>query len=87
MKKLTCIVFAPLLQEEGLNRNGDLFLRRNPQLKVKLVDGSSLAVAIVLNSIPKGTTQVVFRGNPTKVAYSIALALCQGGIQVKALTT
>ncbi|XP_047956764.1 very-long-chain aldehyde decarbonylase CER1-like [Salvia hispanica] len=71
-----------LNQEEGLNRNGDVFLRKHPQLKVKLVDGSSLAVAIVLNSIPKGTTQVVFRGNPNKVAYSIALALCQGGIQV-----
>ncbi|XP_011085147.1 protein ECERIFERUM 1-like [Sesamum indicum] len=71
-----------LNQEEGLNRNGELFLRRQPQLKVKLVDGSSLAVAIVLNSIPKGTTQVVLRGNLTKVAYSIALALCKGGIQV-----
>ncbi|XP_042028633.1 very-long-chain aldehyde decarbonylase CER1-like [Salvia splendens] len=71
-----------LNQEELLNRNGDVFLRKHPQLKVKLVDGSSLAVAIVLNSIPKGTTQVVFRGNPNKVAYSIALALCQGGMQV-----
>ncbi|KAG8363490.1 hypothetical protein BUALT_Bualt19G0027800 [Buddleja alternifolia] len=69
-------------KDEGLNRNGELFLRRHPQLKVKLVDGSSLAVAIVLNSIPKGTTQVVLRGNLSKVAYSLALALCQGGIQV-----
>lgn len=76
------MVFAYVLQEEGLNRNGDLFLRKHPQLNVKLVDGSSLAVAIVLNSIPKGTTQVVLRGNLTKVAYSLALALCQGGIQV-----
>ncbi|KAL0429396.1 UNVERIFIED_CONTAM: Very-long-chain aldehyde decarbonylase CER1 [Sesamum radiatum] len=75
-------VLIHVIQEEGLNRNGELFLRRHPQLKVKLVDGSSLAVAIVLNSIPKGTTQVVLRGNLTKVAYSIALALCKGGIQV-----
>lgn len=81
-EKLTYMVFAYVLQEEGLNRNGDLFLRKHPQLKVKLVDGSSLAVAIVLNGIPKGTTQVVLRGNLTKVAYSLALALCQGGIQV-----
>ncbi|KAK6119313.1 hypothetical protein DH2020_046944 [Rehmannia glutinosa] len=70
------------VKEEGLNKNGEFFLRRHPQLKVKLVDGSSLAVAIVLNSIPKGTTQVALRGNLSKVAYSIALALCQGGIQV-----
>nr|GFA18519.1 sterol desaturase-like protein [Tanacetum cinerariifolium] len=50
--------------------------------KVKVVDGSSLAVAVVLNSIPKGTTQVVIRGDFNKVAYYLALALCQRGIQV-----
>lgn len=82
-RAISLIWYIQMIQEEGLNRNGDLFLRRHPQLKVKLVDGSSLAVAIVLNSIPKGTTQVVLRGNLTKVAYSIALALCQGGIQVR----
>lgn len=71
-----------MIQDEKLNANGELFLRRHPQLKVKVVDGSSLAVAIVLNSIPKGTTQVVLRGNLSKVAYSLVLALCQGGIQV-----
>lgn len=71
-----------VVQDAGLNENGDLFLRRNPQLKVKLVDGSSLAVAVVLNSIPKGTTRIALRGNLSKVAYAIALALCQGGIQV-----
>ncbi|PIN06813.1 hypothetical protein CDL12_20630 [Handroanthus impetiginosus] len=71
-----------LNQDERLNKNGELFLKRNPQLKVKLVDGSSLAVAVVLNMIPKGTTQVVLRGNPSKIAYSITLALCQGDIQV-----
>ncbi|KAH6789638.1 Fatty acid hydroxylase superfamily [Perilla frutescens var. frutescens] len=71
-----------LNQEEGLNRNGELFLRRHPLLRVKLVDGSSLAAAIVLNAIPKGTTQLTIRGNLTKVAYSVALTLCQRGIQV-----
>ncbi|XP_073271107.1 very-long-chain aldehyde decarbonylase CER1-like [Primulina huaijiensis] len=71
-----------LNQEEGLNNSGELFLRKHPQLKVKVVDGSSLAVAVVLNSIPKGTSQVVLRGKLSKIAYSIALALCQGGVQV-----
>lgn len=75
-----------VIQDEKLNANGELFLRRHPQLRVKVVDGSSLAVAVVLNSIPKGTTQVVLRGNLSKVAYSVALALCQGGIQVSLST-
>jgi len=38
---------------------------------------------VVLNSIPKGTTQVFLRGNLTKVAYAIADALCEMGIQVR----
>ncbi|XP_022742397.1 protein ECERIFERUM 1-like isoform X1 [Durio zibethinus] len=69
-------------QGEELNRHGWLYVQKHPQLKVKLVDGSSLAVPVLLNSIPKGTTQVLLRGNLTKVAYAIASALCQKGIQI-----
>lgn len=70
------------IQGEKLNRNGELFIRRNPRVNVKLVDGSSLVIAVVLNNIPRGTTQVVFRGNFNKVAAYLALTLCQKGIQV-----
>ncbi|MCD7463383.1 hypothetical protein HAX54_050455 [Datura stramonium] len=70
------------LKEEQLNSNGEFYIKRYPHLKVNVVDGSSLVVAVVLNSIPKGTSQVVFRGRLSKVANNIALALCQGGIQV-----
>ncbi|KAL6981404.1 aldehyde oxygenase (deformylating), partial [Sarracenia purpurea var. burkii] len=70
-----------LNQGEELNNNAELYIQRYPQLNVKLVDGSSLAVAIVLNSIPKDATQVLFRGNLSKVAYSIISSLCQRGIQ------
>lgn len=75
-----------LNQAEELNHNGEFIILRNPKLKMKVVDGSSLAVAIVVNSIPKETTQVLLRGNLTKVAYSIAFAICQMGIQVAAST-
>ncbi|KAL2536683.1 Protein ECERIFERUM 1 [Forsythia ovata] len=71
-----------LNQEEELNRNGEIYIRKYPSLKVKVIDGSSLAVAVVLNSIPKGTNEVVLRGNLSKVAYAIANALCQEGIKV-----
>ncbi|OMO90152.1 hypothetical protein COLO4_19320 [Corchorus olitorius] len=70
---------------EELNRYGGVYVQKHPQLKVKLVDGSSLATAAVLNTIPKGTTQVLLRGNLTKVAYAVAFALCQKGIQVAVL--
>ncbi|XP_058224197.1 very-long-chain aldehyde decarbonylase CER1-like [Rhododendron vialii] len=74
-----------LNQGEEINRNGEVYIQRYPQLKVKVVDGSSLVVAVVLNSVPKGTTQVLLRGSLSKVAYSIASALCQRGIQVSTL--
>nr|GEX27829.1 protein eceriferum 1-like [Tanacetum cinerariifolium] len=81
-KGVKVITLGLLNQGDELNRSGELFIRRNPQLKVKVVDGSSLAVAVVLNSIPKGTTQVAFRGKINKVASYLALSLCQRGIQV-----
>ncbi|RVW20789.1 Protein ECERIFERUM 1 [Vitis vinifera] len=70
------------IQGDEFNSYGELYIHNNPKLKIKVVDGSSLAVAVVLNSIPKGTTQVLFRGNLSKVAYFIASALCQMDIQV-----
>ncbi|KAH0726262.1 hypothetical protein KY284_002127 [Solanum tuberosum] len=84
-KAIKVLSLGLLNQAKQLNSNGELYLRRYPQLKVKVVDGSSLAVAVVLNSISKGTSQVVLRGRLSKVANSIALALCKGGIQVVTL--
>lgn len=80
------VISLGLLNQGGeLNRYGGVFVHRHPQLKIKVVDGSSLAVAVVTNSVPKGTKQVVLRGALTKVAYAIAFALCQKGIQVVTL--
>ncbi|KAH0698359.1 hypothetical protein KY285_015592 [Solanum tuberosum] len=84
-KGIKVLSLGLLNQDEKLNNNGEVYIRRHPQIKVKLVDGSSLAVAVVLNSIPKGTTQVVLGGQLSKVANAIALALCQGGVKVMAL--
>ncbi|WRX35139.1 Fatty acid hydroxylase - like 10 [Theobroma cacao] len=51
----------------------------------QVVDGSSLAAAIVLNCIPKETTQVLLRGRISKDACLLVQALCQKGIQVVTL--
>ncbi|KAK2650907.1 hypothetical protein Ddye_018396 [Dipteronia dyeriana] len=69
-------------QGEELNRYGGLYVQRMPEMKMKVVDGTSLAVAVIVNSIPKGTTQVLLRGKLTKVAYALVFALCQKGLQV-----
>ncbi|XP_057437966.1 very-long-chain aldehyde decarbonylase CER1-like [Lotus japonicus] len=71
-----------LNQRQELNSCGELYIRRFPQLKIKVVDGSSLAAATVLNSIPKGTNQVLLRGKFNKIAVAIATALCGRNVQV-----
>ncbi|EOY33461.1 CER1 protein isoform 1 [Theobroma cacao] len=74
-----------LNQHEEFSRNIELYIKRHPQLKIKVVDGSSLAAAIVLNCIPKETTQVLLRGRISKDACLLVQALCQKGIQVVTL--
>ncbi|XP_029124569.1 uncharacterized protein LOC114914948 [Cajanus cajan] len=72
-------------QGEELNIYGGLYVSRHPKLKVKVVDGSSLVVAIVLNNILKGTTQVLLRGKLTKVTNAFAYTLCQQGVKVSTM--
>ncbi|KGN46281.1 very-long-chain aldehyde decarbonylase CER1 [Cucumis sativus] len=74
-----------LNQGKELNEYGEFYIHKYPNLRIKLVDGSSLAAAIVINTIPKATTKVLLRGNLSKVAYAIADALCQLGFQVATL--
>lgn len=56
-----------------LNRNGEIYVERHPNLKIKVVDRSSLAVAVMVNNLPIETTQVILRGNLTKVAMLLHL--------------
>ncbi|KAJ1694009.1 hypothetical protein LUZ63_010707 [Rhynchospora breviuscula] len=71
-----------LNQAKELNGSGELYLQKHPNLKVKIVDGSSLAAALVIKSIPKEVDQVLLTGSLSKVASAIATSLCQRGIQV-----
>ncbi|XP_065864883.1 very-long-chain aldehyde decarbonylase CER1-like [Euphorbia lathyris] len=71
-----------LNQAEEVNRHGEVYVERYPKLRTRVVDGSSLAVAVVINSIPKGTTQLLLTGRLSKVASAVALRLCKKGIQV-----
>ncbi|XP_044501722.1 very-long-chain aldehyde decarbonylase CER1-like isoform X2 [Mangifera indica] len=82
MRGVKVVTLGLLNQSEELNGNGEMYIHRHPELKVKVVDGSSLAVATVVNAIPKGTTGLLFRGKLSKVAYATVCALCEMGIQV-----
>ncbi|KAL4368588.1 hypothetical protein GQ457_05G031520 [Hibiscus cannabinus] len=88
MNQASILPFLPIIshysRSEELNRYGEVYVKKYPELRVKLVDGSSLAVAVLLQSIPKGTTQLLVIGKLSKVAVAVAFALCQKGIQVAA---
>lgn len=71
-----------LNQADELNGSGGLYYRNNPKLQLKIVDGTSLAAAVVLNRIPQGTKNVLLVGKLTKMAYVLALTLCQKGIKI-----
>jgi len=71
-----------MLQREELNRSGELYLNKHPKLQIRIVDGSSLVVAVVIKSIPKGTDQVMLKGKLSKISGAITIALCQMGVKV-----
>ncbi|KAJ1281583.1 hypothetical protein BS78_04G316900 [Paspalum vaginatum] len=72
-----------LNQASELNRQGELYVIRNPNLKTKIVDGTSLAVGAVLHKIPRGTSDVLLLGDATKITSVLASALCEREIQVR----
>jgi aldehyde decarbonylase len=47
------------------------------------VDGTSLAAAVVMNNVPQGTNQVILAGKISKVARTVALALCKKNVEVR----
>lgn len=72
-----------LVQAKQLNGSGEIFIQKYPKLRVRLVDGSGLATAVVLKSISLGTKQVFLCGSSSKVAHATATALCERGVQVQ----
>uniref|UniRef100_M8BDM2 aldehyde oxygenase (deformylating) n=1 Tax=Aegilops tauschii TaxID=37682 RepID=M8BDM2_AEGTA len=66
-----------------LNRNGELYVIRKPEIKTKIVDGTSLAVAAVLHMVPRGARDVLLLGKECKVVAVLAQALCERNIQVR----
>ncbi|CAJ2654633.1 unnamed protein product [Trifolium pratense] len=74
-----------LNQRQELSTHCALYIQRHPNMNIKVVDGSSLVVATILNSIPKGTNQVLLRGKFNKIALAIINALCSKNVQVTVL--
>ncbi|KAK3133380.1 hypothetical protein QOZ80_6AG0535810 [Eleusine coracana subsp. coracana] len=77
---------AALNKNEALNGGGTLFVNKLPDLRVRVVHGNTLTAAVILNEIPKGTTEVFLTGATSKLGRAIALYLCKKQIRVMMMT-
>jgi len=71
-----------LLQNEGLNGGGTLFVAKHPGLRVRVVHGNTLTAAVILREIPEGTAEVFLTGATSKLGRAIALYLCRRKVRV-----
>lgn len=72
-------------QSEDLNGGGELFLKKNKNLNVRMVDGSTLATAVVLNTIPMETREVFMCVGRSKIGSAIVSLLSQRGFTIQVL--
>ncbi|XP_047047694.1 very-long-chain aldehyde decarbonylase GL1-1-like [Lolium rigidum] len=80
------VSLAALNKNEALNGGGTLFVNKHPDLRVCVVHGNTLTAAVILNEIPKGTTEVFMTGATSKLGRAIALYLCKKRIRVMMMT-
>ena len=69
-------------QNESLNGGGVLYVKKNPDLRVRVVHGNTLTAGVILYGIPSDVTEVFLTGATSKLGRAIALYLCRKGIRV-----
>ncbi|KAH9315167.1 hypothetical protein KI387_023794, partial [Taxus chinensis] len=77
------ITLGLLNQSEDLNGGGELFLKRHRDLKIRIVDGSTLAAAVVLNSVPLWAREAFICGGESKLGCAIICLLSQRGLTIQ----
>ncbi|XP_047945902.1 very-long-chain aldehyde decarbonylase CER3 [Salvia hispanica] len=80
------ISLAALNKNEALNGGGAIFVKKHPNLKVRVVHGNTLTAAVILRELPQDVTEVFLTGATSKLGRAIALYLCRKGVRVLMLT-
>lgn len=81
-KGIKVISLAALNKNEVLNGGGLLFVKKHPNLRVRVVHGNTLTAAVIIKTLPEGTKEVFMNGATSKLGRAIALYLCCRGIRV-----
>ncbi|XP_059075930.1 very-long-chain aldehyde decarbonylase CER3 isoform X3 [Cryptomeria japonica] len=81
-------VFAlgALTKNEVLNGGGELFVRRNPNLSIRVAHGNTLTASVLLHELPENVEEVFLSGSTSKIGKAIALYLCRKRVRVLMLT-
>ncbi|OVA15729.1 Fatty acid hydroxylase [Macleaya cordata] len=80
------ISLAALNKNEALNGGGTLFVKKHPNLRVRVCHGNTLTAAVIINEIPKDVKEVFLTGATSKLGRAIALYLCRRSVRVLMLT-
>ncbi|KAL6978153.1 Very-long-chain aldehyde decarbonylase cer3 [Sarracenia purpurea var. burkii] len=80
------ISLAALNKNEALNGGGTLFVKKHPNLKVRVVHGNTLTAAVILHELPKDAEEVFLAGATSKLGRAIALYLARRRVRVLMLT-
>ncbi|KAI3929737.1 hypothetical protein MKX01_025905 [Papaver californicum] len=80
------ISLAALNKNEALNGGGTLFVKKHPDLKVRVVHGNTLTAAVILNEIKSDVKEVFLTGATSKLGRAIALYLCRKRVRIMMLT-
>lgn len=78
---------AALNKNEALNGGGVLFVKKHPNLRVRVVHGNTLTAAVTINQIPTDVKEVFLTGATSKLGRAIALYLCRKHVRVLMLTS
>ncbi|KAL5973902.1 Very-long-chain aldehyde decarbonylase GL1-3 [Asimina triloba] len=74
---------AALNKNESLNGGGILFVKKHPDLKVRVVHGNTLTAAVIVDKIDGNVVAEAFlTGATSKLGRAIALYLCRRKIRV-----
>eukprot|EP00253_Pinus_taeda_P001261 PITA_01261 len=81
------IALGGLVKNEVLNGGGELFVKKHPNLHIRVVHGNTLTTAVLLHELPHNVDQVFLTGSTSKIGKAIALYLCKKRVRVLMLTT
>eukprot|EP01018_Ginkgo_biloba_P039719 Gb_32154 [translate_table: standard] len=81
------IALGGLNKNEALNGGGALFVKKHPNLRVRVVHGNTLTTSVLLHELPHEVTQVLLTGSTSKIGKAIALYLCRRRVRVMMLTS